>query len=483
LSIATALLMCACGAGVDRATEPTPEPPATMYRMEIVSGQDQRDETGALLLSPLTVRVTDLSTGVGVPSMVVLFTPSAGSGSLSADSAITDVAGLASVRWTLGPGDGAASHVTAKLRRAPEVSRTFDAIAVTERIRAIALASGPLHACALLVSKRVACWGQNGNGELGDGTTTIRSYAVLVTGAPDFEQITVGGYHACGLTASGEAWCWGWNVAGQVGDGSTTSRSTPTRAAASGLQFAQLVAGAMYTCGLTTAGDVYCWGQLEGPFAITPQNFSQGTRFRTLERAGMHPCGVGVDGRSRCLELTMTTDGVNGGPGEAWRPQDAPLPGLTGFVGQTVNACALDADGVAYCWGDNQWGQLGIGSAAPVTDVQQVTGGYSFRRLYDGFENICGVTTAGATYCWGHNRYGQIGAPPARPEAVLTPAPLDFVGTPSFTTLAGGTFHFCGLATDTTVYCWGGNPLGALGDGSEVSPNTSRATPGPVLRR
>jgi hypothetical protein len=113
--------------------------------------------------------------------------------------------------------------------------------------------------CGLSTSGEAYCWGQNDQGQLGDGTTTRRIVPTHVAGGLRFRSLAVGTGHACAVAVSGTAYCWGSTPNGAFGDGSTGTRLTP-QTSAPGLTFDSIVAGGDYTCALTPAGAAYCWG-------------------------------------------------------------------------------------------------------------------------------------------------------------------------------------------------------------------------------
>jgi alpha-tubulin suppressor-like RCC1 family protein len=214
-----------------------------------------------------------------------------------------------------------------------------------------------------------------------------------------------------------------------------------------GLTFRQLTSGAFHSCGVTTAGVGYCWGWNQ-----------------------LGSLGLGAD----------TT--------WAFRdPQRVPFSGSFAAI-QTgpVYACGLDPAGHAYCWGNifngtsAVWdhGQLGDGRFDGNALPEPVSGGLTFQTLAASNANsifastTCGLTTAGVTYCWGINDRGQLGAPggqtcaqgAATVDCRSTPAPI--TGQPTFAAITVGANHACGLTANGELYCWGGNDLGQIGDGS-----------------
>ena len=126
-----------------------------------------------------------------------------------------------------------------------------------------AVSADGLYTCGLAAAGAASCWGTNGSGLLGDGTTTDRLTPGLVAGGVSFAAVSAGTQHTCGVTAAGAAYCWGANGSGQLGDGTnTTNRLTPVLVQApAGVSFAAVTAGAVHTCGVTAAGTAYCWGR------------------------------------------------------------------------------------------------------------------------------------------------------------------------------------------------------------------------------
>ena len=130
-----------------------------------------------------------------------------------------------------------------------------------------------------------------------------------------------------------------------------------------------------------------------------------------------------------------------------------------------AHTCALTTTGAAYCWGYNANGQLGNNTTGTITATPvRTVGGIVFAALsVSKVEDVtCGLSTTGAAYCWGQNDKGQLGDGTTTRRLVPTPV----AGRLQFRSLAVGTGHSCAVAASGTAYCWGSSPNGAFGDGS-----------------
>ncbi|MEX2157052.1 MAG: Ig-like domain-containing protein [Gemmatimonadales bacterium] len=194
------------------------------------------------------------------------------------------------------------------------------------------VSTGRTHSCGLTISGAAYCWGDNGSGQLGNGTTTSSAMPVAVSGELTFAAVSAGGTHTCGVTTGGAAYCWGWNADGQLGDGTATDRLTPA-AVSGGLGFLALAGGRWHTCGVATTGAAYCWGY---------------NRYGQLG-----------DGSYISTSIPMAVTG-----------------GLTfsAVVPGTDHTCALATTGTAYCWGYNAFAELGDGTTTSTNVPIKVAG-------------------------------------------------------------------------------------------------------------
>jgi alpha-tubulin suppressor-like RCC1 family protein len=170
----------------------------------------------------------------------------------------------------------------------------------------VAVAAGVLHSCALNGLGAAYCWGYNGNGELGDNSFIQRFNPSPVFGSLTFQSLWAGDRHTCGVTTGGNTYCWGANWDGQVGDNSRTARTTPTLVSGPAMQ--SVAPGADHTCGIGGATP-YCWGEnkfaqlglgTKTPDEITPQAVATALGFTQLTAGQWFSCGITTGGSAYC---------------------------------------------------------------------------------------------------------------------------------------------------------------------------------------
>ena len=186
-----------------------------------------------------------------------------------------------------------------------------------------AIAAGGEHTCAIASGRSVKCWGWNGTGQLGIGTTTDSSTPVDVVGlATEVSAIAAGGRHTCALMAAGGIKCWGYNEFGQLGNGTTADSAMPVDVAVLTRSVGAITTGGNLTCALRTEGVVTCWG---------------------IDLTGQLAGGATFDSAAPVDVVGLAS-------------------GVTTIVAGYYHICALTRDGGVSCWGGNDTGQLGNGT-------------------------------------------------------------------------------------------------------------------------
>jgi len=286
----------------------------------------------------------------------------------------------------------------------------------------IAISAGSNHTCALTTAGGVKCWGFNFVGQLGDGSTTGRLTPVDVSGlASGVTAIAAGGDHTCVLSTGGGVKCWGYNGNGELGDGSTTNRLTPVDVSGLASGVTAIAAGGSHTCALTTGGGVKCWGdnfygQLgDGSTTnqLTPVDVSGLASGVTAIAAGdAYTCALTTAGGVKCWGRNASGQLGDGGTTGQLTPVDVSglASGVTAIAAGGYHTCALSTGGGVKCWGRNASGQLGDGSFAGRLTPVAVSGLASgVTAIAAGGYHTCALATAGGVKCWGYNLYGALG--------------------------------------------------------------------------
>jgi alpha-tubulin suppressor-like RCC1 family protein len=351
--------------------------------------------------------------------------------------------------------------------------------------RAIALAMGQHHTCALTTQGGVRCWGDNSVGQLGDGTTTQRLTPVDVVGLTSgVTAIAAGDQHTCAIVADGGVECWGSNLSGALGDGTAAmQRSTPGPVADLSAGVVAIGAGGADTCAALASGSLYCWGlnasgQLgDGTYTsrTTPTVASgltgpvQGTA-GSIAPGGDHTCVVLATGDVQCTGADVAgqlgngqTDGTN-----TFVANGLANPAVTVASALSVS-CAIDDVAQVSCWGSAANGGLGIGAVTDQDTPQRIVVLSGVTAIAGGANHWCAAVRADAgmaasVFCWGNGQAGALGDDAATSQnmpVAVTGLPPDIVG------LGAGTGS-CAISAEGAVYCWGANTNGEVGDGTTV---------------
>jgi alpha-tubulin suppressor-like RCC1 family protein len=377
------------------------------------------------------------------------------------------------------------------------------------------ISAGGGGSCAV-ESGKAYCWGGNGEGSLGDGSTAASSRPVAVdtSGAlagKTLTQISAGSDgDTCALDTAGAAYCWGDNQLGALGAGSTASYSdvpvaVDTSGVLAGKVLTQISTGDVHTCALDSTGMAYCWGDNgsgelgdgsrvtpDVPVVVDTSGMPAGQAFTQISAGQSDTCALDTAGAAYCWGWVLKNP-----PGQGTTSSDVPVAvDASGVLaGKTLTqisagfeelACAVDSSGAAYCWGNNTFGALGGGEAGlsgnPVAvDTSGVLAGKTLTEVSagDGFD-ACAVDSTGAAYCWGSNQYGKLGDDSLADSSV--PVAVDTSGAlagKALTQISAGGQDTCAVDAGGGIYCWGYNGSGELGDNSTGPPSGVPVLAGP----
>lgn len=435
-----------------------------------------------------------------------------GNGTTVSNAIPTDVSGITQTVSDLSAGDSHACAVVEGLVKCwgahggglePFIPALIP-VEVPGITNAVEVDVGEDSTCARLADGTVQCWGANFFGQLGDGGTVNRYSPAPVVGlSSSVVGLSVGFMHACALLDTGDIQCWGANFFGQLGDGSTENRMTAVNVVGLKGAATSVEVGGSHTCATFIGGGVQCWGynisgQLGNGSGMLVQRAKDVPNFisslRHFVPAGMggieSACGIFDDGAMKCWlvdegtalgPIPIRDSGVRSfafsgpltlflletGEVKAFNTILGPetlidYPGLTADVRslssvvQGSHFCALMTDGGIKCGGeDNSSGQLGDGTtSAPAFGVVSVAGLNS--KAIDvqvGQYHSCALLDTGEIQCWGLNMMGQLGNDSIGMQSLTPVSVLDLEEKAVQLSLSSN--HGCALLESGAVKCWG----------------------------
>jgi alpha-tubulin suppressor-like RCC1 family protein len=290
------------------------------------------------------------------------------------------------------------------------------------------VSAGTFHSAGIDHCCNILSWGINNSGQIGDGTVVNKSSPTSVIGAANWRQVSAGSNLTVAVNIVGETWAWGDNTNGGLGDGTVVNKSSPVSVVGGVTNWNQ-VSATYYTLGVTSTGDAWAWG-------------------------------VNTNG-----QLGDNTT-VN---------KSSPVSVVGGFtdwcqVSAANHSLGLRTNGTAWAWGSNASGRLGDDTTVSRSSPVSVVGGFAdWCQASAGHEHSLGVRQNGTAWAWGSGANGRLGDN----TAVSKSSPVSVVG--GFTDwcqATGGSAHSLAVRQNGTVWAWGLNDNGQLGDGT-VSPRSS----------
>ncbi len=339
---------------------------------------------------------------------------------------------------------------------------------------------GPGHTCARKTSGDTYCFGHNALGQLGIGGHGFHTTPQAVDPGTAFTAVAAGQAHTCAITVGGQLRCTGSNIAGHLGLGQNVLHVQNFTRVGMNSDWKNVTAGIQHTCATRGNGGLFCAGFGGGgqtglgegaQIAVEMQRVGQASNWADVDAAPTWTCGITTTGQISCWGINKAGQLGDGGVETAYTPQQIGTNlwkeiTTSGFVVEEGHTCAIASDDSLYCWGKNDLGQVGDGSMAnSMAPVQVDTGQWT--QIDAGAAHTCGVKADGTLWCWGANANGRLGL--GQNNLQGTTMPTQVGSATDWARVSAGYLNTCAVKTSGTLWCWGDATAGLVGLG-EVQP-------------
>ena len=324
-------------------------------------------------------------------------------------------------------------------------------------------------------------WGNATYGVLGDNTVIAKSSPVqTITGGTNWKQVSGGLYTAAAIKTDGTLWAWGDNYYGQLGNSTVVPKSSPVQTIAGGTNWKQVACGYNHTSAVKTDGTLWTWGrnaagQLGDSTFVTKsspvQTIAGGTNWKQVAAGVYHTSAIKTDGTLWSWGFNNSGQLGDNTPSSTF----SPVQTIAGGTNWKQVACgsyhtaAIKTDGTLWTWGNATYGVLGDNTViAKSSPVQTITGGTNWKQVACGYRHTAAIKTDGTLWTCGYNYYGQLGDN----TGVSKSSPVQTIaGGTNWKQVAAGSagIHTAAIKTDGTLWSWGFNVSGQLGDNTTTN--------------